>query len=710
VELRFAADTGGTFTDLVVEEPGRELRLYKRPTTPADPVVGLLDAVAAAAADHGLTTRELLARGRLFVFGTTRATNAVVTGTTATTALLCTRGHPDILLFREGGGRTTLFDYAQEYPAPTIPRSLTFEVPERILADGSVALALDEDAVRSIASELASRGVEAAAVCLLWSIVNPAHELRVAELLAEEAPGLPVTLSHRLNPSLREYRRASSAAIDASLKPLMTAFFTDLERRLADEGFGGRLLILTSSGGVLDAEAVAGRPIHSIGSGPAAAPVAGRHYALVDAGSDTALVTDAGGTTYDVSLVRRGRIPWTRETIVGHPTYGSITGFPSVDVRSVGAGGGSIAWVDDGGLLHVGPQSAGADPGPACYGRGGDRPTVTDACLVLGYIDPAYFLGGEMDVSVGLARDALARDVAGPLGLDLHDAAAAVLRLAIERMVTAIEGITLKQGIDPAAAVMIGGGGGAGLYSVGIARRLGIERVVIPDVSAALSATGALLSELESVFAATEVMRTDAFDAARAAEVLGRLRAGAERFLAGVGDGAVESGVRLSIEARYPHQVWEIEVPLQGDRLETPDEVERLREAFHEAHEELFAVRDAGSPVEVVTWRAHARCALRHGGLPPARVEPAHGAVAVERTAYFPELGFVATPVRSFDELPVGEPLAGPLIVESPVTTIVVDERAAAERAPSGSLLIAVSRAGGGPMPAPASGRSVSRG
>jgi N-methylhydantoinase A len=686
--LRFAADTGGTFTDLVVEGAGPELRLYKRPTTPADPLEGLVDVIGAAAADVGVAVRELLGRGELFVFGTTRATNAIVTATTARTALLCTRGHPDVLLFREGGGRTTLFDYSQEYPAPYVPRSLTFEVPERVHADGSVAVPLDDDAVRGIARELLRLEVEAAAVCLLWSIMNPAHELRVEELLAEVAPGLPVTLSHRLNPSLREYRRASSAAIDASLKPLMARFFRQLESRLADEGFAGRLVILTSSGGVLDAADVAEQPIHSIGSGPAAAPVAGRHYAVVDTGSDTALVTDAGGTTYDVSLVRRGRIPWTRETIVGHPTYGYITGFPSVDVKSIGAGGGSIAWVDEGGLLHVGPESAGADPGPACYARGGNRPTVTDACLVLGYIDPGYFLGGEMPVSVDLAREAIEREIAHPLGLEAYEAAAAVLRLAIERMVTAIEGITLQQGIDPTSAVMIGGGGGAGLYSVAIARRLGVSRVVLPDAAAALSAAGALLSELQTTFAATEVMSTAAFDGRRAAAVLDGLRARSEEFIAAAGKGVVETGIRITVEARYPHQVWEIEVPLRRDRLETPAEVAVLRDDFHAAHEELFAVRDADAPVEIVTWRAHVRCALRHGAIAGARPEPSSRTVEAQRQAYFPELGLVATPVRSLDTLAVGERLAGPLLVESPVTTVVLDGRASVERAPSGSLLI----------------------
>jgi N-methylhydantoinase A len=686
--LQFAVDTGGTFTDLVVDGDDVPPRFYKRSTTPANPTEGLLDVFSAAAADHGIELREFLGRGESLVFGTTRATNAVVTGQTARTALLCTRGHPDVLLFREGGGRKTLFDYTQEYPEPYVPRSLTFEVPERVLADGTVRTPPDEAAIAEIAEALIRLRVEAVAVCFLWSLVNPAHELRVSELLAELAPELPVTLSHALNPSLREYRRASSAAIDASLKPLMSRFFRELEVVLVENGFRGRLLIMTSSGGVLDARAVAEQPIHSIGSGPAAAPIAGRHYALADCDSNTALVTDAGGTTYDVSLVRRGQIPWTRETLVGDADYGYITGFPSVDVRSIGAGGGSIAWVDEGGLLHVGPASAGADPGPACYGRGGERPTVTDACLLLGYIDPDFFLGGEMPVSVELARAALEQDVAGPLGLDLHEAASAVLGLAIERMVTAIEGITLSQGIDPSSAVMIGGGGGAGLYSVGIARRLGARSVVLPDVAAALSATGALISDLQTMFAATEVMSTAAFDHYRAAEILTALGGQAERFLADTGAVPESSDVRYSIEARYPHQVWEIEVPLRHGRLETAAQVADLEEDFHAAHEELFAVRDAAAPVELVTWRAHVRCSLRRRGLGNARPEPSDRVISERRLAYFPALGVIEVPVRAHDALRVGERLSGPMIIESPMTTVVLDERAAVELSPLGSLLV----------------------
>ena len=687
--LHFASDTGGTFTDLVIDGLAGGLRFYKRATTPADPAVGLLDVLSAAADDLQMPRRQLLGRGELFVFGTTRATNAVVTGTTARTALLVTKGHPDVLLLREGGGRTSLFDYTQEYPDPYVPRSLTFEIPERIGSDGSIVSPLDENAVLDVIEQLDSAGVEAVAVSFLWSVVNPIHERRVGELLARHLGGVPVTLGHAVNPAIREYRRTSSAAIDASLKPLMSTFFGDLGDRLGDAGFEGRLLIVTSAGGVLDASDVARTPIHSIGSGPAAAPVAGRHFARLDAGTDTAIVTDAGGTTYDVSLIRSGEIPWTRETIVGHPSSGHMTGFPSVDVRSIGAGGGSIGWVDEGGMLHVGPLSAGADPGPACFARGGVRATVTDACVVLGYIDPHFFLGGDIPLDAALAEDSLVRDIGNPLGVDAKAAASAVLELAIERMVQAIEEITLTQGIDPRDAVMIGGGGGAGLYAVGIARRLGVRRVVIPAVSAALSATGALLSDLRQDFLVTDVMSTGQFDLERANSVLQRLENDGRTFVTASGAGGVRSDWSYAVEARYPHQVWEIEVPLSVTRFVDEGDVESLRQAFHLAHERIFAVSDPSSPVEVVAWRLRARCGLRtvrtDGGTDNRR----KSGERTTRLAYFAGHGELETPVHPLSRLVVGGHVAGPALIESPVTTVVVDPPATAELLPTGSLLLA---------------------
>ncbi len=337
-------------------EQGETVRLYKASTTPQDPAAGILVAVGLAAADLGRSVAELLADVEVFIHGTTRAINAILTNNTARTALLATRGHPDMLLLREGG-RTDAFNWSYGYPDPYIPRALTFEIDERIGSQGEVVRALGEQGAIEVLARVAELEVESVAVCLLWSIANPVHELALGELLERHLPGVPYTLSHALNPTLREYRRASCAAIDASLKPLMGSYLRGLEQRLRDAGFAGRLLMVTSSGGVVDAADMAAAPIHSVNSGPAMAPVAGRHYAALDGLSDDAVVADTGGTSYDVALVRRGRIPVTRETWLGLEYEGHITGFPAVDVRSVGAGGGSIAWIDSGGLCTWGRRA-----------------------------------------------------------------------------------------------------------------------------------------------------------------------------------------------------------------------------------------------------------------------------------------------------------------------------------------------------------------
>jgi N-methylhydantoinase A len=686
--MRFAVDTGGTFTDLVLEDDRGAVHMFKAPTTPDDPVAGIMDAIGVAAASMATPVERLLGAGEIFIHGTTHAINAVITESTARTALLTTAGHRDVLVLREGG-RIEPFNFAVPFPRPYVPRALTFEVPERVASDGSVVEPLDEDATVALIAELRELGVEAVAVCLLWSTVDAAHELRVGELLEEHLPGVPYTLSHVLNPILREYRRASSTAIDASLKPLMSAYLDGLARRLTDAGFAGRLLMLTSGGGVMDAEEMGRAPIHAIGSGPSMAPVAGRHYARADMGADTAIVADTGGTTFDVSLVRRGAIPTTPETWIGRRYRGHIVGFPSVDVRSIGAGGGSIAWVDEGGLLHVGPASAGAVPGPACYGKGGERPTVTDAALVLGYIDPAFFLGGTMQLDVARAAAAIAADVGSPLGLADAEAASAILRLATENMVGAIEEITINQGIDPRGAVLVGGGGAAGLNSVAIARRLGCGAVVIPEVGAALSAAGALMSDLQADHRALHYAATDRFDFDGVNGVLESLAARCNEFIEGPGLAGTDHAIDLYAEGRYRHQIWEIDLPLKLDRFRSEADLSRVREDFDRLHEEVFAFRDPGSEVEFVGWRATARSRLRSAGIGRLESERAFEArVPDSRTAYFAGYGSVETGVALFEAMDSGTTVQGPAIVESPFTTVVVDPGATAVRTEGGTLVI----------------------
>ncbi|MCP4379849.1 MAG: hydantoinase/oxoprolinase family protein [Hyphomicrobiales bacterium] len=683
--MRFAVDTGGTFTDLIAGELDGSVRIYKAPTTPTDPAAGVLDALMIAAEQANESLTDYLGRAEFMVHGTTHAINAIVTGRTARTAFVTTSGHPDTLVFREGG-RQEAFNFTVPYPDPFVPKSLTYEVGERILRDGSIRTPLDEDEVVDLIASLRPKEVEAVAVCLLWSIVNPAHELAIGRLIERHLPGIPFTLSHQINPSIREYRRAMSTCLDASLKPIMGAYMSGLESRLDAAGFKGRLLVVTSQGGVMDATHVARSPVHLINSGPSMGPVGARAYAPADV-SDTLIVGDAGGTTFDVSLVRAGRIPRTRETWLGRPLSSHMTGMPSVDTKSIGAGGGSIAWVDKGGLLHVGPISAGAVPGPVAYGQGGTRPTVTDAAIVLGYIDASFFLGGRMALDRQAAASAIHGAVADPLDLTVEEAAAAVVGLATENMVQAIMGITVNQGIDPADAAFIAGGGAAGLNCVPIGRRLGCHTVLVPETGAVLAAAGALVSDLMAHNQAMFHTDSRAFDMDGVNAILDRLETRCHAFAESTGVDPSVVTIDWSTEARYPDQAWEIEVPMRASRFDGPGDVEALVTDFHRTHQEVFAVNDPTSAIETVGWNATVRC--RIGAPHLGRLNtPVDMSAMLQRQAYFAGLGWVDAAIHRFEALTEADTVIGPAIVESDFTSIVIDPGVTARRDQRGTLVI----------------------
>ncbi len=690
MKFRFATDTGGTFTDLVVEEIGGVLKMYKAATTPTDPVRGVLDALTLAARDRDLSLEQLLAAGELFVHGTTHAINAIVTGRTARTAFLTTEGHPDVLTIREGG-RSQPFNYAVAYPEPYIPKALTFEIRERVGVSGEIVVPLDESFVVTALAKLAAGKVESIAVCYLWSIVNPAHELRTGELIEQHLPGVAYTLSHQINPSIREYRRASAAAIDASLKPLMGRYLHDLTSRIEGAGFKGRVLVLTSQGGMLDAQQLSRQPIHVINSGPSMSPIAGSYFAQREQITEDLIVTDTGGTTYDVSLVRNGVIPWTPETWIGPKFVGHMTGFPSVDVRSIGAGGGSISWVDEGGMLHVGPMSAGADPGPVCYGKGGKHPTFTDACLTLGYLDPALFLGGTQMLHRDLAVAAIERDVATPLKQTVQQAAASIFSVITENMVQAINEITINQGINPADAVLIGGGGAAGFNSVWIARRLGCRTVVFPGLSAALSAAGALISDLATEYRRAFYTRSDQFAFEEVRAVVEELLERCAQFKAGPGEHARKHSVSLSVEARYESQVWELEVPMPCGGISDSTQLAAFLDEFHALHKRVYAVEDRQSVVEMIGWIARVTCTLREDPV-LARLEPASAMAgyASTRRAYFPDTGLEAAALLQFDAMAESAAHDGPAIVESAFTTTVIPRGSTFVKTREGNLVVTV--------------------
>lgn len=671
MSFRIAADTGGTFTDVALSRDGSDPVIGKALTTRERVFEGIAAAIVNAAQHYDTTAQEVIANTDIFIYGTTHATNAIVTDATARTAMLCTRGFADTLVLREGGKRSA-FDFRAEYPKPYIPRALTFEIDERINAEGEVVEALRDDQVREQLCRLKYEGVEAIAVCLLWSIVNPAHENAIARLIEECLPDIPFTLSHRLNPIMREYRRSSAAAIDASLKPLMQSHLNRFRSDLEGRGFRGSLLAVTSMGGAMHVEDLVRQPIYTVRSGPAMAPVAATVYGAQDGNAADLIVCDTGGTTFDVSLIRAGQIKQTRETWLGGRFVGNITGMSSVDVQSIGSGGGSIAWVDSGGMLRVGPRSAGAKPGPACYGRGGTEPTVTDASLVLGLLDPGHFLGGRMPLDMEAARAAIDR-VASALSLSVDEAAYAIYLIATDAMVGAIREITIEEGIDPRECRVVAGGGAAGLNAAAIAAELGVAEVIVPRTAGALSACGGLYADVMTEASATFHANTQEFPIDDVNRVLARL----DETLAGMAEtlrsrGLSEIRTEYRMEARYPYQSWELEVPLPFSRFRTTQDVDALREAFHTVHDRVFAVSEPGQEIECLFWRARliAPMSERPVETGPDGADRAPKARAT-RPAIFGRKQVMTSRYEGTDLRP-GTAVAGPAIVDEATTTIVV--------------------------------------
>ena len=683
---RISVDTGGTFTDVVIADDTGKFTLGKALTTKQRIFVGLKNALEAAASQLNLAAADVLSRTDLFVYGTTHATNAIVTAKVGKTAFITTRGFPDILVLREGG-KFNPHDFSTPYPEPYIPRRYTFEVDERIRSTGEIFTPLDEHATRATLEKIKAHGFESCAVSLLWATVNPVHEVRIGELIAETLPDLSFTLSHALNPILREYRRASSTAIDASIKPLMQRHLSDLQDDLNHEGYRGEILVSTTSGGCLDIESVVEKPINSVRSGPAMAPVAGRHYAEIENQPHSVLVVDTGGTTFDVSLVRDGNITITQETWLGERFTGHMLGIPAVDARSVGAGGGSIAWLDDAGLLRVGPQSAGANPGPACYAQGGREPTVTDAALVLGYIDPEYFLGGKMALDKQAAFTAI-DTIAKPLGITAEQAAYSIFAVSNETMINAIKEITVSEGIDPSESIIVAGGGAAGLGIVPIARELKCRAVIVPRTASVLSACGMQFSDIQMETSRTIPTRSDAFEREAVNNGLDAIDTELKKFAEKLAArGFTQSHTSYRTDAHYAAQVWDIAVDLPVDRLNSEQDVDALCEAFHRNHARIFNMEDRASSIEFLNWTGKIAVNLPSSGSGDM-ASASTAAQNASRDAFFDLDAQQRTTVLKGHEIDIDKEISGPAIIEEETTTVVIPPGARARLSNNGNYVI----------------------
>jgi N-methylhydantoinase A len=653
MEMRVGVEVGGTFTDLVAIE-GDRVVIAKVPSTPARPDEGALAAIESAGLPLAAVTD--------LVHGSTVATNAILERKGAAIALLVTRGFRDILLLQRHN-RTRIYDLFYRKPTPVVDRRDTFEVPERIGPDGAVIEPLDEAAAEAVLAQIgAEPRYQAVAVCLLNAYANPAHERRLAELIRARRPELPVTCSADLTREFREYERASTAALAAYVQPVIDSYLSRFTRALAARGFAGRFSVMQSNGGRLPAEGMARNAITALFSGPAAGVIGAVRQAGQSGFADV-ITFDMGGTSTDVCLVSRGSPALSAETEVD----GLPIRTPVLDIVSVGAGGGSVVWIDDGGLLRVGPRSAGADPGPACYGRGGQDPTVTDAHLIRGTIRAEAFLGGRMKVDEAAARRAF-EPLDQQLGMGIRELADAAVRVADASIVRAIQLVSTERGRDPRDFVLVPFGGAGPLHAARVAEDLGIHTICVPPDAGVLSAYGLLAADYVQYETWTRRVPVDDDAPAIVRTVLAEMERTLEGAFARFGL-AGPLRFRAWLDMRFVGQAFEVPVPLGREDLPGLTAA-GLLDRFREAHHQVFEFGETGhARAEIVSFRVGA--AASAGAIPPL-AEPS-GAPAAEGLVTVFERGAEA-PCRLLTRpaFPRGEPLAGPVLVDDATATIYI--------------------------------------
>ncbi|MGH2926905.1 MAG: hydantoinase/oxoprolinase family protein, partial [Solirubrobacteraceae bacterium] len=604
---RIAVDIGGTFTDCVIDDGGGGRAVGKALSTPEALEEGVLDAVGLGAQQLGRSLRELLAETELFVHGTTQATNALLTRSGARTGLITTKGHEDAILIGQVyakvaglGERDMVHSSRLRKPDPIVPRTLIRGVTERVDREGEAIVDLQEDEAIAAIESLLAAGAEAIAVSLLWSFANDRHERRLKELVAERAPDLFTTFSHEVAPVLGEYQRTATTAINAYVGPRAAGYLERLQARLREEGLTRPLLVMQASGGLTSVADAARRPIVTLDSGPTGGVLGCRHLGA-QYGERNVVCTDVGGTSFDVGLILDGEAPLQTEPVVGQYSLQ----MPKVMVESIGSGGGSIAWIDDGGLLRVGPQSAGSRPGPACYGLGGSEPTVTDADLVLGYLDPGSFLGGRMALDRDLARRAL-EGVGARLGMDAHEAAIGVFRIINSQMADLIRKCTIEQGRDPRSCVLVAYGGAGPTHAVFYGHEIGARAILVPADSTAFSAAGMLTCDVTHTAELSRALAAPFGDDAVAeiGATFGMLeRRVLEQFEA-EGAGAAEVELARTLGVRFRQQIHAVDVEVEGGPLDVAAGealVERFRERYGQLYGEGALL--AGGRTEIERYR-----------------------------------------------------------------------------------------------------------
>ncbi len=691
-DYRLGIDAGGTFTDFVLADRKGQVKLYKALSTPQDPTLAIRNGLQLISEDLGVSPESVVSNCDLCINGTTVGLNALIQHKGAKTGLICTAGHEDSLEIRLGH-KEDGYRYDADYPPATmlVPRYLRRGVRERVLSDGSVREPLNEADVRAACELFKAEGVETLAISFVWSVLHPGHETRAAEIVRQMLPGVILTVGSELYPQVREYTRTSTAVVNAYLAPIMKRYVDAVDSYFRSLGAEQPVRYYQSNGGLAIGQAMTDRSVYAINSGPASAPAAAQ-YVCEPFGKTDVITVDMGGTSFDITLTKDGstninkNIDFLRYRI----------GVPMIQVETLGAGGGSIGWIDEMGLMQMGPQSAGSDPGPACYGQGGKLPTVSDANLVLGYLNPDGLVGGRLPLDAAKAHQAIKTHLADPMKMSVERAAYGMFTIVNANMVNGIRRVTVERGYDPRDFVLVGAGGATAAHITALADAMGTQTIVLPKLASGLCAFGQIISDVKYNYMATAPLRLDNDAAyARIDELFGQIEAQGTGHLKSDGFKRRDIVVKRSLDMRYVGQVHECTVEIGTFKVDAKS-ISKVKEAFHKLHKELYTYAEPASTVEVVNIESTLYGLVDK----PARMSIGKGAGPAKalkgyRDAVFSADGKrVRTPIYDGTPLGAGATIKGPAVIEEVTTTIVIEPGWTARLDASGSYLITRDRKG----------------
>lgn len=669
-KYRLGIDAGGTFTDFVLAEKGGQTRLLKELSTPSDPTRVIANGLDSIERETGIPVEEIVSNCDFCINGTTVGLNALLTHTGARTGLVCTRGHEDSIEIRLGH-KEDGYRYDLDYPPATmlVPRHLRKGVRERVVSDGGVHTPLEEEDVRAACREFRREGVDSVVVSFVWSVLHPAHEQAAARIVREMMPDAFLTVGSQLYPQLREYTRTSTAVVNGYLAPILHRYVRSIDNYFRGRGATRPVRFFQSNGGLALGDVVSDQSVYAINSGPASAPQAALHIGEPWKLKDI-ITIDMGGTSFDITLTRDGaanvnkNIDFLRYRI----------GIPMIQVETLGAGGGSIGWIDDMGLLQMGPRSAGSEPGPACYGKGGEEPTTTDANLVLGYLSAEGLNGGRLPLDLEKSRRAIKRRIADPLGISVEKAAHGMFTIINSNMVNGIRRVSVERGYDPRDFVLMGAGGATGAHIIALAREIGIKKILVSKLASGLCAYGQIISDVKYNHMSPAPMRTDSAGAAKKLDALFRkLEARGHADLKKDGFSKADVRIRRALDMRYVGQVHECSVDIDAFTI-TPESLGKVLDAFHDRHEQLYTYSERHSPVEVVNIES-----TLYGRIDKPRrmrISPGKGAGrAVKGSRPVHDSQGKRAPTKVYDGalLGAGDTVRGPAVIEEVTTTIVVE-------------------------------------